>query len=44
MVRMVDSGKEVEYGPGDTFYIPAGHDGYVVGNEPVVGLDISPTS
>jgi quercetin dioxygenase-like cupin family protein len=42
-VRMVDSGKEEEYGPGDTFYIPPGHDGYVVGNEPVVGLDISPS-
>lgn len=42
MVRMVDSGNEVEYGPGDAFYIPPGHDGYVIGNEQVVGLDISP--
>jgi quercetin dioxygenase-like cupin family protein len=40
-VRMVDSGNEVEYGPGDTFYILPGHDGYVVGNQPAVGLDIS---
>ncbi|HEX6283056.1 MAG TPA: cupin domain-containing protein [Nitrososphaera sp.] len=39
--RMIDSGKEEEYGPGDAFYILPGHDGYVVGNEPVVGLDIS---
>src|SRR5918996_2171568 len=39
--RMIDSGKEEEYGPGDTFYIPPGHDGYVVGNEAIVGLDIS---
>ena len=38
---MVDSGKEEEYGPGDTFYIPPGHHGYVVGEEAVVGLDIS---
>jgi mannose-6-phosphate isomerase-like protein (cupin superfamily) len=41
VVRMVDSGKEIEYRPGDLFYIPPGHDGRVVGSEPVVGLDIS---
>ncbi len=39
--RMIDSGKEEEYGPDDAFYIPPGHDGYVVGDEPVVGLDIT---
>jgi quercetin dioxygenase-like cupin family protein len=41
VVRMVASGNEVEYGPGDLFHIPPGHDGWVVGEEPVVGLDIS---
>jgi len=44
MVRMVNSGEEVEYRPGDTFYIPAGHDGYVIGSNPVIGLDISPNT
>lgn len=39
--RRVDSGREEEYGPGDTFYITPGHDGYVVGDEAAVGLDIS---
>jgi hypothetical protein len=39
--RMIDSGREEEYGPGGTFYITPGHDGYVVGDEAVVGLDIS---
>lgn len=41
LVRMVTSGKEIEYGPGDLFYIPPGHHGWVVGSEPVVGLDVS---
>lgn len=41
VVRMVASGTEIEYGAGDLFYIPPGHDGWVVGEETVVGLDIS---
>lgn len=44
MVRMVESGREIEYGPGDTFYIEPGHDGYVVGDKAVVGLDVSSAS
>ena len=31
-VRM-DDGTEQSYGPGDTFYIPPGHDGWVTGDE-----------
>ena len=31
-----DNGQEIEYGPGDVADIPPGHDGWVVGNEPVV--------
>ena len=40
-VKMVSSGKEIEFAPGDIAYIPPGHDAWVIGNEPVVGLDIS---
>jgi hypothetical protein len=38
IVRM-DDGKEVELGPGDVEAIPPGHDAWVVGDEPWVGLD-----
>jgi class 3 adenylate cyclase len=37
-VRM-DSGEEVELQPGDVFEVPAGHDAWVVGDEPTVLLD-----
>jgi quercetin dioxygenase-like cupin family protein len=40
-VRMISSGKEIEFGPGDIAYVPPGHDARVIGNEPAVGLDIS---
>lgn len=39
-VRM-DDGSEAEYGPGDVSLLPPGHDAWVVGNEPVVVIDIS---
>ena len=42
-VKMMSSGKEIEFGPGDVAFVPPGHDAWVVGNEPVVGLDISVT-
>jgi len=32
---------EAEFGPGDAGFIPAGHDAWVVGKEPVVSLDFS---
>jgi quercetin dioxygenase-like cupin family protein len=38
-VRMED-GSEMEYGPGDAYEIPPGHDGWVIGDEPAVGLEI----
>ena len=37
-VKMAD-GTEAESGPGDTVVIPARHDAWVVGNEPVVAID-----
>jgi ethanolamine utilization protein EutQ (cupin superfamily) len=37
----MDDGIEKEFGPGDVSLIPPGHDGWVVGNEPVVLIDIT---
>ena len=37
-VRMAD-GSEFEAGPGEVMAIPAGHDAWVVGDEPVVMID-----
>lgn len=37
-IRMND-GTEDEVGPGDTMLLPPGHDAWVVGDEPYVGLD-----
>ena len=38
----LDDGTEMEAGPGDAYDFPPGHDGWVVGNEPYVGVDFSP--
>jgi hypothetical protein len=38
-VRM-ENGTEMEFGPGDVYEIPPGHDGWVIGDEPVVGFEI----
>jgi ketosteroid isomerase-like protein len=40
-VRMED-GSECEVGPGDMFDLPAGHDAWVLGDEPCVMVDTSP--
>jgi quercetin dioxygenase-like cupin family protein len=37
-VRMND-GSEMDVGPGDAHRIPPGHDAWVVGDQPYVGLD-----
>src|ERR1700692_2602936 len=39
-VRM-DDGSEDEFGPGEVSLLPPGHDAWVVGDEPVVVIDIS---
>jgi hypothetical protein len=33
------SGDEFELGPGSVSFLPEGHDAWVVGNEPVIGVD-----
>lgn len=37
---VTDDGAEMEFGPGDVADIPPGHDAWVVGDEPVVGIDV----
>ena len=37
-IRMND-GTEIEAGPGDVTSIPAGHDAWIIGQEPYVGID-----
>jgi len=37
-VKMAD-GTEMDIKPGDVAFIPPGHDGWVVGDEPVVAID-----
>jgi hypothetical protein len=38
-IRM-DDGTEVIVGPGDLFSVPAGHDSWVVGEEPYVSIHL----
>ncbi len=38
---VMDDGTEAEFGPGDVSLIPPGHDAWVVGQVPVVIVDIS---
>jgi len=39
-VARMDDGREVLMRPGDLFYVPPGHDSWVVGDEPYVSLHI----
>jgi quercetin dioxygenase-like cupin family protein len=38
---VMDDGTEEEFGPGDAAVIPPGHNAWVVGNGPVVGIDFT---
>src|SRR5262245_51792521 len=38
---VMDDGSEMDFGPGDVASIPPGHDAWVIGEEPVVLVDIS---
>jgi class 3 adenylate cyclase len=37
----MDDGETAEFGPGDIFDVPPGHDAWVVGHEPVIMVDVS---
>lgn len=39
MAVVMDSGEQLEVGPGDAFHMPPGHDAWIVGEEPCVLLD-----
>ena len=39
MKVVMDDGEEMEFGPGDFAKIPAGHDAWILGNEPCVVVD-----
>lgn len=39
MKVVMDDGEEMEFGPGDFAAIPAGHDAWIVGDEPCVVVD-----
>jgi len=38
---VMDDGSEEEFGPGDIGNVPPGHDAWVVGDEPVVMIDVT---
>ncbi len=38
---VMDDGSEQDFMPGDVSFLPPGHDAWVVGNEPVVVIDVS---
>ena len=38
---VMDDGSEQDFGPGDVMVVPPGHDAWVVGDEPVVAVDIT---
>ena len=40
-VVMADDRSEVDLGPGDAYVLEPGHDAWVVGDEPFVGVDVS---
>jgi quercetin dioxygenase-like cupin family protein len=41
MVVKMDDGTQTEYGPGDAFYMPPGHDAWIVGDKRCVLLDFT---
>jgi mannose-6-phosphate isomerase-like protein (cupin superfamily) len=38
---VMDDGQEIDIGPGEAIEIPPGHDAWVVGDEPYVGVDVT---
>jgi quercetin dioxygenase-like cupin family protein len=41
MIVKMDDGSETEYGPSDFFYMPPGHDAWIVGDKRCVLLDFT---
>jgi hypothetical protein len=38
---LMDDGSKMEFGPGDVSWLPPGHEAWVIGDEPVVVIDVS---
>jgi mannose-6-phosphate isomerase-like protein (cupin superfamily) len=38
---VMDGGDEIDVGPGEAVEIPPGHDAWVIGDEPYVGVDVT---
>ena len=41
MIVKMDDGTQIEFGPGDAFYMPPGHDAWIVGDKPCVAIDVT---
>ncbi len=41
MVVKMEDGSEEEFGPGDAFYMPPGHDAWILGDERCVLIDVT---
>ena len=41
MAVKMEDGSEVEYGTGDAFFMPPGHDAWIVGDKPCVLIDFT---
>jgi uncharacterized cupin superfamily protein len=41
MLVKMDDGAELEFGPGDAFYMPAGHNAWLVGDKRCVLIDFT---
>ncbi len=41
MRARMNDGTETEVGPGEVVLVPPGHDAWVVGNEPCIGIDFT---
>jgi mannose-6-phosphate isomerase-like protein (cupin superfamily) len=39
---VMEDGEQMDFGPGDFASIPPGHDAWILGDEPFVGIDFSP--
>ena len=38
---VMDDGAELDFGPGEVAVVPPGHDAWVVGDRPFVGIDVT---
>jgi quercetin dioxygenase-like cupin family protein len=41
MAVQMDDGSQLEYGAGDAFFMPPGHDAWIVGDKPCVMIDFT---